>query len=303
MLWGKKALRVSAVVIVALAAGHAAETLKAPVGQAAFSLESLRALPTPEHAARAAADPIPQSASLNAPDKPGLDDVTGITTIAATVPDRSDDPCQPILGLSAMPGAMLALSLAAPCNANQRVVIRHAGLAFTAQTDGSGRLSQVLPGLREDALVAAYLEGSQVILGRARVPDAADFTRVALIWDRPAELELRVTRGEKLMVGSRRPAESGAEQVLVLGTPDAPVPVLASVYSVAMTDLGNAEISAELRITPATCGRTLRLTVLTANRGAVLETERLVPVPLCGTSGNILVLKNLVPALKLATPK
>ena len=78
---------------------------------------------------------------------------------------------------------------------------------------------------------------------------------------------------------------------------------MAHVYSALGRDLGDVSLSAELRITPASCGRTLRLeTVHTAN-GRALAQEREVAVPLCGTAGDILLLKNLSPALKLATPK
>jgi hypothetical protein len=131
----------------------------------------------------------------------------------------------------------------------------------------------------------------------------ASHTRVVLIWDTPTTLEMRVTKDDKLMVGSRGFSATEAEQVFVLGDPDLASPILASVYSVGENDLGTARILAELRITPATCGRSLRLATVVSNHGAVFEEERQVAVPLCGTSGDILVLKNLVPTLKLATPK
>jgi hypothetical protein len=183
------------------------------------------------------------------------------------------------------------------------VVVRHSGLSFTGKTSATGMLAQVFPAFREDAQVAVYLEGSRFILGRTEVPDVSEFTRVAVSWDASTELEMRVTKGDKLMVGSPNSVMGDTEQVIVLGTTDVSAPVQTSIYSVAGPDLGTAKITAELRITPATCGRTLRLATLVLNHGAAVENEHQVSVPLCGTSGDILVLKNLVPALKLATPK
>jgi hypothetical protein len=79
--------------------------------------------------------------------------------------------------------------------------------------------------------------------------------------------------------------------------------VLARVYSVPGSDLGAADITGELRITPASCGRTLRLETVYSASGIATHAERSISVPLCGTAGDILVLKNLAPALKLAAPK
>lgn len=303
MRWGKRVLRYSAVLGVALAAAHAAESLKSSSVSGSLSLDTLRMSQEPAVQPKVDKGAVPQSASLSAPGKPGLDDVIGITSIAADAPEGGTDPCQPNLGLTPAPDGMVALRLQAPCNPGERVVIRHAGLSFTALSSPSGVVALSFPALRTDALVAVYLEDSQFLMGQTTVPDADDFTRVALIWEPPAELEMRVTDGEKVLVGGSGLFESGAEQVFALGSAEVAAPVLSRVYSVPGHDLGEARISAELRITPASCGRTIRLATLLSNRGTVLEKEQLVPVPLCGTSGDILVLKNLAPALKLVTPK
>lgn len=303
MRWGRRILRYSAVLVVALAAAHAAETLKSSSVNGPLNLQSIETDHIPLAATEKAVGAVPQSASLSAPGKPGLEDVIGITSIAASAPENSDDPCRPTLSLGAAPYGMVSLTLLAPCNPGQRVVIRHAGLSFTAVSSPTGVVSQSFPALRTDALVAVYLGDSQFLMGQTTVPDADDFTRVALIWEPPAELEMRVTDGEKLLVGGSGLIESGGEQVFALGSTEVDSPVLSRVYSTPGNDLGEARITAELRITPASCGRTIRLATLLSNRGTVIEEERLVPVPLCGTSGDILVLKNLAPALKLVTPK
>lgn len=305
MLSGKKILRAAAVIVIALGAGHAAETLRAPAPDREVNLDAVRKSATPAVSAGSAAPDaaLPRSASLTAPDKAGLENLIGITPVAASIPQGKDDPCTPTLALGASPGAMITLSLSAPCNRSERVVVRHSGLSFSAETGPGGSLALNLPALRRDALVAVYLGESQAILGRTTVPDAARFTRLGLVWDAPAEVELRITEGDRVLVGASSLPDPDGSGVTALGQSSLRSAILSSVYSVPGADLGDARITAELRITPETCGRTLRLTTVLASAGKVAEVSHDVAVPLCGTSGDILVLKNLAPATKIAAPR
>jgi hypothetical protein len=303
MLWGKRVLRVTAVLAVAVGAAHTAEHLKAP----AVEQPLLTSASDPTQDLRTVApatdrSPVPESASLSTPARAGLGDVIGITSVAASSPPAGTEACQPQLSLAALSGAMIEVRLAAPCNRGERIVVRHSGLAFSAQTRADGVASVVLPALRTEAMVAVYLQDSRLVLGSITVPDAAMYTRYAITWDSPVELELRVTDGDKVLVGSD--VVTGTDQrVMALGQANLATPVLARVYSVPGRSLGDADISAEVRITPATCGRTLRVETVHSAGGAATVAEQTITVPLCGTAGDILVLKNLAPALKLAAPK
>jgi len=202
-----------------------------------------------------------------------------------------------------MPGAMIHLTLSAPCNRGERIIVRHSGLSFSVQTQADGRASVTLPALKAEAMVAVYLQDSRLALGKVTVPDATAFARYAIVWELPADLELRVTDGEKVLVGSASLASTEDQRVIALGSGAVQSPVLARVYSVPGTDLGDADITGELRITPASCGRTLRVDTVLSVQGVATPGERVIAVPLCGTAGDILVLKNLAPAPKLAAPK
>ena len=164
-------------------------------------------------------------------------------------------------------------------------------------------MTLMLPALKSDAMVAVYLQDSQLVLGKITVPDAASYTRLAVVWEPPAEVEMRVTDGEKVLVGTATPLPGEEQRVIALGMPSMQSPVLARVYSVPGAGLGDVDITGELRITPASCGRTLRLETVYSTSGQTTHTERAVAVPLCGTAGDILVLKNLAPAPTLAAPK
>jgi hypothetical protein len=303
MLWGKKALRISAALGVAFAAAHTAERLKAPAVEQSL-LVSAAELVNENQAARAPAETaVPKSASLSSPVGNGIGDLTGITSVAATTRAQGADHCRPALELAAMSGAMIHLLLSAPCNRGERIVVRHSGLSFAAQTQADGQASVVLPALKTDAMVAVYLQDAQLVLGRVTVPDAAAYSRYAIMWELPADLELRVTDGDKVLVGSTMTSMGTEQRVIALGVPTVQSPALARVYSVPGPDLGDADITGELRITPASCGRTLRIDTVTSTSGIAISAERTIAVPLCGAGGDILVLKNLAPALKIAAPK
>ncbi len=303
MLLGKKILRVAAALAVAAIAAHTAERLKAPAVQESLlvSAAQLATAELPPDPSKESA--VPKSASLNSPAESRVGDLTGITSVAATTAPAGGDRCRPELQLSAQPGAMIHLALAAPCNRGERFVVRHAGLSFTARTQVDGRATVTLPALRADALVAVYLQDSRLLLGKVAVPDAAAYARFAIIWERPADLELRVTDGSKVLVGNAAPVLNDEQRVIALGLDTVQSPVLARVYSVPGANLGEADITGELRITPASCGRTLRVETVYAAAGTATHAQRSISVPLCGTAGDILVLKNLAPAAKLAAPK
>lgn len=301
MLWGKKVLRIAAAVAVAFGAAHTAEKLKAPAVEHSL-LETAAEIANQKQVPVVERSPVPKSASLSTPVDAGIGDVIGITSVAASVPPSGGEACQPRLSLVPLPGAMIEATLTAPCNRGERIVVRHSGLAFSAQTKADGVASMVLPALRSDAMVAVYLQDSRLVLGQVAVPDAAAYSRYAVVWESPVDMELRVTDGQKVLVGGAN-APGSEQQVMALGQPNQASPVLARVYSVPGTTLGDADITGELRITPSTCGRTLRVETVHSLGGVATQATQTIAVPLCGTAGDILVLKNLAPALKLAAPK
>ena len=303
MLLGKKVLRVAAALAVAAVAAHTAERLKAPAVEQSLLVSAAQLAKSDIAPDRPTGSAVPKSASLSSPAQDRIGELTGITPVAATTPPAGGDRCRPDLQLSALPGAMIHLSLAAPCNRGERFIVRHAGLAFTARTQADGLATVTLPALRTDALVAVYLKDSRLALGKVAVPDATAYARFALVWELPTELELRVTDGSKVLVGTTTPTGGSEQRVISLGLATVQSPVLARVYSVPGPDLGDADITGELRITTASCGRTLRVDTVYSVAGIATHAARAVSVPLCGSAGDILVLKNLAPALKLAAPK
>lgn len=303
MLWGKKVLRIVAAVAVAFAAAHTAESRKGQDVQQSLVQSLQRDDASSPRVTGATVSALPMTASLDLSPDAGVGELTGITSVAASTASASGDHCRPAMQLTAVAGAMIHLSLAAPCNRNQRIVVRHSGLTFAVRTRTDGSATILFPAMKTDATVAVYLTDARLVLGKVTVPDVAGYSRLAVMWEWPADVALRVTDGEKVLVGTSPRIGGEGPLVMSLGTPDVQSPVMAQVYSVPGRDLDQALLTGELRITPASCGRTLRLETVRSDAGVTSVQEQSVPVPLCGTAGDILVLKNLGADPKLALPK
>ena len=89
---------------------------------------------------------------------------------------------------------------------------------------------------------------------------------------------------------------------MTLGTQSVAQPVLTQVYTFPKGAGISTDITLELRITAETCSRTFPVDTVFAKAGTVQLKTLAVAVPLCGTSGDILVLNNLVPAPTLSVP-
>jgi hypothetical protein len=283
----KRLLRVVAVLSVAVATGQAVETLRS---------NAAVALAQGERVSRAEAPYV--SASL-VPVREGHPlDLRGITPVAAAGRPGANDACTPTLTLSAAAGAMISMALAAPCNAGERIVVRHAGISFTAQTGLDGQLALSLPALESEALVAIYFEGSAVALATVAVPDAAHLTRFAVQVPYPLQVVLKET---PIKAGHADPVPRSG-QTVTLGSDAVSQPMLAQVYTFPGIDLGSASLSAEIRVTDQTCSHSFVVDTQISQGGAATGGTLPVRLPICGASDGIMVLNNLVPDLTIAAP-
>jgi hypothetical protein len=220
--------------------------------------------------------------------------------------------CPVSLDLLVEPSAMIGLTLSAPCHANERVVLLHAGLSVTGKTSGTGTLVASLPAFSSDADVSVRFADGQSVQSKLAVPEAATLRRFGVQWQGDDAFQLNAFEngagyGEIGHVSAADPQRPLAGQaqiggfLSVLGDDGVAQPMLAEVYTYPAVSDAPVRIVIEAAITKGTCAREILGETLADVGGDVTITDLSVAMPDCGAIGDILVLKNLDPDLKIAS--
>jgi hypothetical protein len=231
--------------------------------------------------------------------------------VAAAAAEPPAPDCAVRMNLTALPNAMIGLALDAPCQPGARVVLGHAGLAFTLVTSAEGTLATSLPALSAEAKVTVQMPGGQDVSASVQIPDAAALRRFAVQWQADDAFQLHAFEsgadyGEPGHLSADRPGlalpgvPAAGGFVTVLGDATAGLPLLAQVYTFPKDDATPAEVVVEAAVTPATCGRDLLGETLSTFGGQVTRADLTLAMPDCSALGDILVLKNLLPDTKIA---
>lgn len=239
----------------------------------------------------AAADPIDLA--------PQVRDPIAVPEVVAT------PACAVRFDLLPQPNAMISLSLLAPCQPKQRVVLRHAGLAVTAQTSASGALFATLPALTAVADVEAIFASGARARGSLPIADFIGVQRFAVQWQAQDAFQLHAfedgaTYDQPGHVSSSytgTPGKTGF--VTVLGDTSVDLPLLAEVYTFGPAQ--QIELVLEAAVTEGTCGREILGEAILATGGSVEISDVTLAMPDCDAVGDILVLKNLLENMTLAT--
>ena len=213
--------------------------------------------------------------------------------------------CDERLDMKLKPGAMLRLSLAAPCHVNSRVVLRHAGLVFTAQTNAWGSLFLSLPALAADGAVEADFGDGVTVQAALAVPDLAGVRRLGVQWGAGDRFALHGLEGGAEIgapgdVSALQPGDrtGGGGWLVTLGDASVAAPLLAQIYTYPAT--GQAEVAIEAEVAADTCGHDMLGQTLASTAGAVSLTDLTLTMPPCDGQVGYLVLKNLFPDMKIA---
>lgn len=238
------------------------------------------------------------------PDVPAVIPDVPSATAANNQPEKA---CSVQFDLVPQPGAMIGLSLLAPCHSNERVVLMHSGLAVTAKTSESGALFGALPALTSEVEVEVrFSSGDRAITG-IDMPEAEGVRRFAVQWQDADAFQLHAFEGG---ADYDQPGHYSAENsgtpgqgafVTLLGDRSTDLPLMAEVYT--FTHEKDAEIVIEAEVSEATCGREILGETIMAEAGQVNVADLSVAMPACDALGDILVLKNLVQDMKLAAAK
>ncbi|MES2433230.1 MAG: hypothetical protein V4586_05325 [Pseudomonadota bacterium] len=221
------------------------------------------------------------------------------------------DACPVSLELSNADNALIAITLVAPCHADERVVLKHAGLTVTAKTTLTGALFADLPALMQDAKVEVMFKDNTTVAASVAVPELAALRRFAVQWQQDDAFQLHgfedasdfggpgdVSQATPHQPIAGAPAKGGF--LTLLGDASTDLPMLAQVYTYPKDSKIKPEIVVEAAVTEATCGRELLGQTLQTTAGAVKVSDMSLAMPECDAVGDYLVLKNLVPDMTIA---
>ena len=232
---------------------------------------------------------------------------------APTPVDGLADTCAIEASATPMPGALVALTVSAPCNSGEEVEFGHAGLRFSEQLGPDGGIELMVPAMTADAVFTVAFANGQQVSAEASVADIADYERVALVWHGATGLQLHAmengaTYGEPGHVWAEAPGaaalatEGKGGFVSVLGS--TATGYAADVYTYPeslMPSSAGPEVSIEAQVMENTCGSKIEGLFLRSEAGrAPMETNVSMAVPACDAVGEYLVLKNLPQDLKIA---
>ncbi|WP_156317509.1 hypothetical protein [Cypionkella psychrotolerans] len=246
---------------------------------------------------------------------------TPAAPIAATVPapkleitakPELADACPVSLELSNADNALIAVTLVAPCHADERVVLKHAGLTVTAKTTLTGALFADMPALMQDAKVEVMFKDNTSVAASVAVPELAGLRRFAVQWQQDDAFQLHgfedgsdfggpgdVSAATPHQPIAGAPAKGGF--LTLLGDASTDLPMLAQVYTYPKDSQIKPEIVVEAAVTEATCGRELLGQTLQTAPGTVKVSDMSLAMPDCDAVGDYLVLKNLVPDMTIAS--
>jgi len=227
---------------------------------------------------------------------------------APEVPLALAEACPVNLDLIPEAQAMVGITLVAPCHMNERVVLRHAGLAVTARTNATGSLFVTLPAMQVQADVSVLFADQTTVAAEIAVPELATVRRFGVQWMAEDAFQLQALEngaayGSPHHMSAANPGAgvtpaSGA--MSVLGDAGVDRPMLAQIYTYPADPKGRVEVIVEAQVTEATCNRDLLGETITSVGGKATVTDLTVATPTCDAVGDILVLKNLAPDLKIA---
>lgn len=242
------------------------------------------AAPVPAPLRQAAGTPVtghvPALAEAAEPDFAAPPDM--VQTVAAedapAPVEAISEACPVTLDAFADLGAVISLTLTAPCYPNERVVLRHAGLAVTYQTTATGSLFADIPALDAAGRIEARFADGSGAQAAAPVEDLSGMHRFAVQGMAEDGLVL-----------------SGGDDLRLLGNGDVPQALLAQVVT-----LAGADIAVETEVTATRCGREVMGEMILSEGGKATTAELTLALPDCDEAGGFVVLNNPVGNMKLA---
>lgn len=216
-------------------------------------------------------------------------------------------PCGMDLSARAIEGAMIELTLNAPCHPNARVEISHARLTIAVSSGHAGLLKVAIPAFEANSRVAVQVDDGPVLSTRIAVPDMARFERVAIQWQGDFDLGLHALEfgASEGSAGHVWQGRRGGGYTMRLGDPDLESRAMAEVYTlpqkIAARNSGIVELLVAAAGNGETCGSGQVVRSFHSRGGRLVGASGVqFRLPDCGSGPQSLVLKNAVRDLIIA---
>ncbi len=223
--------------------------------------------------------------------------------------------CDITMDALALPLAMVAVSIAAPCHPNAAVTIHHQGMMFTVVSDQAGQTEVLVPALAQEAFfISAFANGEGAVADVA-VPELANVDRAALQWQGVNAVQLHAlefgadydSEGHVWSAAARELDLVNLPQdgfLVTLGDPSLDTPLMAEVYTFpsGTTSLdGSIALTVEAEVTAENCGRDIAAQSIQIDPlSEPTAIDLTMTMPECSAVGEFLVLNNMFKDLKLA---
>jgi len=233
----------------------------------------------------------------------------------ATIPSLFSQTCDVNLSALPAPGAMVRLTLDAPCYQNQRITVSHAGLEFADATANDGGYSVDVPALSTDGPFLVTFADGRSVRAQTLTLTLDGYERAAIMWDGAPALQIHAYEfgagfddPGHVWAGAPRDPEYGVRAeggfLVQLGNPDIFNPMLAEVYSFPYDRVpngGTVNLIVEAEMSARTCGQKITAKTFQLDGAGIISTSKLaLDLPDCGGESGFLVLKNLLQDLKIA---
>ncbi len=213
--------------------------------------------------------------------------------------------CDVSVSTTAKPMALVDVTIDAPCQADSRVTVHHAGLMFSDMLDANGSLTVVVPALSETAVFIVDPAQGAGAVASVHVPDFDTVERIAVQWQGTAGFELHAREfgaayGDQGHVWQGAPS-AGTGMIHQLGDAGLLAARQAEIYSFPKGQAaGQVDLTVETEVTALNCDRDVVAQSIEIRDGEMRTRELVLNMPDCGSTGDFLVLNNLVENLKIA---
>ncbi len=239
--------------------------------------------------------------------RPAAETVAPPVTVVAEAAPEATDPCAASLTASPLPGALVEVTLFAPCQPLNRVVLRQGPLAVTGLTSVAGLLVTTLPAFEDPAAVTVLFADGTRIEAMTEVPDLVRFDRIAVQWMAQDAFQIHAyadgaefgTLGHVSSAAPRAVGDRG-DFVIAVGTADVDRPLRAEVYTYPADNPADVRVDGEAALTPLTCGREIIGETLHRIAGGVAVRDLTVAMPDCDDAEGYLVLQDVGADVTLA---